>query len=190
MLICFIVVVPIMVVCLSLLLLARRTVRELPQRQIRPTVKRFIGLELPSKADNLRALFHSYRGVENVSLAFQTDQQGWSYILDAFAGKKHIHRHEFPQPENRPFQWGAWGAFLLSCSYQNQLRVRIFDEDLINRIGSDHLEYVNTGHYPKDAVTGYYLNGISGDPMSELVFYHILVFKDRGLVYIYAAKEA
>ncbi len=183
-------VVLIVVGCSFLLLLAwatTGTLRELPQRRIRPMVKRFTGRELPGKAEDLRAIFHSYRG-RQIFVAFQTDHEGCSYILDAFAGK-HVQRHEFPHAENNPFEWHGMSAFSRGCWYQKELGVTLFDEDLINRITRDDLEYLKTGHYPEDALTGYYLAGASFDLGSKSWrHYVILVFKDRGLVYLFASK--
>ena len=184
-------VVLIIVGCLFLSLLARvtkGTLRELPQRQIRPMVKRFTGRELPGKAEDLRAIFHSYRGLELIFVVFQTNQEGCSYILDAFVGK-HVKMHEFPHAENNTFEWHGMADFSTGCRYQKQLGVVLFDEDLIGRIRRDDLEYVNTGRYPTDAVTGYYLAGASFDPSSKIwCHYAVVVFKDQGLVYICAEQ--
>jgi hypothetical protein len=186
--------VPMIIICLFLLLLSRvtkGTLRELPQRRIRPMVKRFTGRELPGKVEDLRAIFRSYRGVEAIFLAFQTDQQGCSYILDAFAGK-HVKMHEFPPAEGTSFDCTGILVFHKACwYYQKELGVTLFDEDLINRVLSDSsgLEYANTGRYPEGTVTGYYLAGASFDRSSKLWRHHVvLVFEDRGLVYLYAAR--
>ncbi len=61
----------------------------------------------------------------------------------------------------------------------------LFDKDLLDRIRHDFLESVNTGRYPKDAVTGYYLEF---NDSSKLGNYNVLVFKDLGIVYISAEK--
>lgn len=182
--------IPTVLMCLSC---SRRSsadkhYRELPQEEIRPLLKGITGRELPDKADDLRAILYSFSGLEELFVAYQTDQEGCLYILDAFGGE-HVKMHEFPHADNNTFEWHGMADFSTGCRYQKQLGVVLFDEDLIGRIRRDDLEYVNTGRYPTDAVTGYYLAGASFDPSSKIwCHYAVVVFKDQGLVYICAAK--
>ena len=186
MLIFFIVVIPIIVIFLLLFFATRQShsiLRELSQEEIRPMLKRITGGELPGKVEDLRAILYSYSGLEDLFVAFQTDQEGCLYILDEFGGQD-VLRQEFPSIEKSPFQWIRDG-FDEGCHFQEKLGVAIFDKELLDRLTRDYLERVNTGLYPKDAITGYYLEF---DASSKLVFYRVLVFKDQGLVYIFAEK--
>jgi len=178
---------PIIVIFLLAFLVTRRPhsiLRELSQEEIRPMLKRITGRELPTKLEDLRAILFSYKGLENFFVAFQSDQEGCLYILDAFGGQD-VFRQEFPQEGNNPFKWDLVG-FDEGYRFQKKLGVVLFNKDLLDRIRYDALEHANTGRYPKDAVTGHYLEF---DASSKLTFYRVLVFKDRGLVYICAEKK-
>jgi hypothetical protein len=76
-------------------------------------------------------------------------------------------------------------GFEAGCEFQKKLGVVVFHKDLLDRVHTDFLEYAGTGRYPENAVTGYYLEL---DDRSRLVFYRVLLFKDRGLVYIFAEQ--
>lgn len=174
--------IPTVLMCLSC---SRRSsadkhYRELPQEEIRPLLKGITGRELPDKADDLRAILYSFSGLQELFVAFQTDQEGCLYILDAFGGE-HVRTWEFPHLEYIPDMSG----FEAGCEFQKKLGVVLFHKDLLDRIHTDFLEYAGTGRYPENAVTGYYLEL---DDRSRLVFYRVLLFKDRGLVYIFAEQ--
>lgn len=107
MLIFFIVFIPIVVIFLLLFLATRRShsiLRELSKEEIRPILKRIAGRDLPSKAEELRAILYSYSVLENLYVAFQTNQEGCLYTLDEFGGQN-VKREEFPQVEKNPFRW-------------------------------------------------------------------------------------
>jgi len=187
--ICLSMFVPIIIICLLLFLLARQpdSVRELRREDISPMLKRITGKELPDKVKDLRAIVFSegdFEKIEQLFVAFQTDQENCSRILDEFGGQDVNERHEFPQDENNPFSWDMY-SFEQGYHFQQKLGVDLFDIDLINRIRDDALEHANTFSYPKDAVTGYYLEF---NASSKLLYHRVLVFKDRGIVYITASK--
>ncbi len=159
--------------------------RELRQEEIRPMLKRITGRELPGKVEDLRAILYSRAagGLEDIFVSFQTDQQGFLYTLDAFGGQD-VKMEEFPQVGKNPFRWIRAG-FDEGYRFQKKLGVVLFDKDLLDRIIHDALEHDNTGRFPKDAVTGYYLEF---NDSSKLVNYNVLVFEDLGVVYISAEK--
>ena len=155
--------------------------RELPQEEIRPLLQSITGRELPDKVDGLRAILYSFSGLEELFVAFQTDQEGCLYILDAFGGQ-HVRTWEFPHREHITDTSG----FQAGCEFQKKLGMVLFDKDLLDQIHTDFLEYAGAGRYPENAVTGYYLEF---NAASKLVFYRVLVFKDQGLVYICADRK-
>lgn len=189
MLIFFIVFIQIIAIFLLLFLATRRShsiIRELSQEEIKPTLKRITGRELPDKAEELKAILYSRAagGLEHIFVSFQTDQKGCLYTLDTFGGQD-VKREEFPQVGKNPFRWIRSG-FNEGYRFQKKLGVVLFDKDLLDRIIHDFLECVKKGRYPKDAVTGYYLEF---DASSKLTRYRVLVFKDQSLVYIFAEKK-
>lgn len=184
-----VVFVLLVIVCLILFVLERHpgnsAYRELRKQEIRPTLKRITGRGLPTKVENLRAILFVYNGLEDLGVAFQTDQEGCSYILDEFGGEN-VLMEEFPDVKSQPFEWDFAG-FDQAYGFQKKLGVVLFDKNLYDRIQLDALEHANTGDYPKDAVSGYYLE-FNAD--SKSVFYRVLIFKEQALVYISAEKLA
>jgi len=158
--------------------------RELRREEIGPMLMRLTGRELPGKVEDLRAILFAERSFEHLFVAIRTDQKGCEYLLDAFGGQD-VQREEFPRDKNNPFSWNMSG-FWTGCRFQEKLGVDLFDEELINRIKGDALERANTGHYPKDAVKGYYLAGAC----SKSVFHLVLLFKDQEIAYLFIANEA
>lgn len=181
----------IIIICHLLLLLPRRNHnlvrRELHKEEIRPILKNITGKELSTeKVENLRAVFFDYHGLETLYVSFKTGHKEYTHILDTFGGK-YVKMEEFPQDRNNPFSWDI-SSFLIRDRFRKEVGVDIFEEELIKRIREDALVNANTGNYPKDALTGYYLEF---NTSSELIFYRIyriLLFKDLGLVYIFAEK--
>lgn len=159
--------------------------RELGKSEIRPMLKELIGKELPPKADDLRAILYADRGLNDFYGSFRTDEEVLSYILHEFVGEG-VLMHEFPQDKNNPFQW-LTSALYSGCEFQEKLGIKLFDKKLIKRIEKDGLANSIRGHYPEDAVTGYYLEYKA---LSETVskIYIVLIFKDRYLVYIFAEE--
>ena len=158
--------------------------RELQKEEIRPILTRLTGRELPTKVENLRAIFHiegDRERLEELYVAFRTDQKGCEYILDTFGGQN-VQREEFPLDENNPFKW-RMSDFLYACRLQKDLGVDLFDEELINRIERDAMVNTLRGHFPKDAVKYYFL----GSSCSDL-FYTVLIFKDMSIVYMFVSK--
>jgi hypothetical protein len=162
-----------------------RVCRELSREEIRPFLKRITGIELSSKVkvEDLRAILFGYNGLEDLYVAFNTDQEGCLYILDVFGGKE-VLRQEFPQDKNNPYSWDI-SIFDSVYNLQKKVSIALFDKNLLDRIKDDALEHANTGSYSEDAIAGYYLEF---DAKSKLSSYRILVFKDLGIVYIFAEK--
>jgi hypothetical protein len=179
----------IIMICSSLLLLVKSCAKssyiELSQREIRPTLKRITGRDLPSNVEKLQAILYSYKGLEDVFIAFQTNQEGCSHMLNEFGSGQDVMKQEFPDKEFSFVEYSMM-VFLNGYQFQKKLGIDLFDMDLIERIEHEHLEYVNTSRYPKDAVTGYYLKFTD---TLKLTFYRILVFKDLNIVYIFAEKK-
>jgi len=155
--------------------------RELHIEEIEPFLIQLTGRKLPGKVENLRAILFGYRGYKDLYVAFKTDQKGCSYILDVFSGQD-VPKQEFPQDTDEPFKWDV-DIFDMGYNFQKKLGIVLFDKNLYDRVRGDAMELANTGRYPEDAVTGYY---IEFDAKSKLAFYRILVFKDLGIVYIFA----
>ena len=174
----------------SLLLFAKRnyrsTLRELSQEEIRPTLKRITGQDLPTYVEELRAIQYSYSDLEDIFIAFKTNQEGCSFILNEFGSGQDIMKQEFPDKEYSRVEY-SMVVFLHGYHFQKKLGVDLFDIDLIERISDEHLDYVFTNRYPKDAVTGYYLK-FAGADNSNSIFYRVLVFKNLNIVYITAEK--
>lgn len=184
--VCLIVFTPAIVIGLLLYLAVRPDKpvrRELHPEEIRPMLKRMTGRELVGKAEGLRAIFYRYGPVEDLFVAFQTDQEGCSDVLQAFGGQN-VRMEEFPDVENGPFGWTMAG---FRIGYARELSRDPFDQDLIDRIRDDALEYYALGHYPKDAITGYYLECSTGSESHE-IFYNVLIFKDEGVVYVFGER--
>jgi len=157
--------------------------RELHQEEIRPMLKRITGRELPAKVEDLRAIFYYCEGLENLLVAYQTDEEGCLYALDAFGGQD-VKKEQFPRVG---FRVGSSG-FDKAYFYQKRLGLTLFDENLIDRLRRDYTKQITTRRFPKDAVTGWYLEF---NTISKLYTYKykVLIFKDLGIVYIYASKE-
>lgn len=157
--------------------------RELRSEEIEPFLIQLTGHELPDKVEDLRAILFGYNGYKDLYVAFKTDQKGCLYMLDLFGGQDVV-RQEFPQDKNNPFQWDI-DIFDIGYDLQKKLGIVLFDKNLYDRVQGDALVHAFTGRYPKDAITGYY---IEFDARSKLAFYRILVFKDLGIVYVFAEK--
>lgn len=163
---------PTLIVCLVLSALTvhlmRPVYRELRPEEIRRSVRRMTGHELPEEACDLRGILFNRRGRE-LYVAFETDPNGCSYIVDAFR-TQHLEasRGQGLSPED----WWM-GCFVRGCVYQRGLGTVVFDPILVNRVGLDakvteHACYVRASAESK-------------------VRYVVLVFRDRGLVYLFAA---
>jgi hypothetical protein len=155
----------------------------IPEKDIRVTLKHFVDWELPDQLNTTRAIFHSYRGHEEIFLAFTTSEEAWKGMLNAVAPYA-SRREEFPGDGTNPLQWDMHG-FGLGCLYQKTLGVTVFDEMLLDQITSDDIDYVSTGNYPKDVIRVAY--SASGDALPAR--WRVLVFKDRSLVYVFSARE-
>jgi len=157
--------------------------RELQREEIEPILMRLTGHELPDSVTDLRAILLAQGGFEHLYIAFGTNQEDYERLLDVFGGQD-AQMEEFPQGKNRPYEWDMSG-FLTGCMIQEDLGVNLFDEELIRQIRKDDLVNITTGHYPKDAVKGYYLAGAC----SKSVFYCVLIFKEQKYVYLYIAHN-
>lgn len=161
--------------------------RELSLEEIRPLFKNITGQELPEKrkVKNLRAIFYDYYKLEHLYISFETDQEGYFNILEIFGGKD-VKKEEFPKEGTNPMYFETIG-FDEGYRFQKQLGVELYDMALLNKIRNDYLASLETetGNYPKDAITGFYLYLIN---RSKSFSYTILVFKEQGIVYIFAAK--
>jgi len=58
---------------------------ELPTEKIRPALRKFGGIELPKKADGLRAII-SHRRDPEIFVTFQTDFEGIGHVQSTFSG--------------------------------------------------------------------------------------------------------
>jgi hypothetical protein len=157
--------------------------RELQREEIEPIFMRLTGHELPDKVTDLRAIRLAQGGFEHLYIAFMTNQEGYECILDVF-GRQGAQIEEFPRDKNRPYEWDMSG-FLTGCNIQEDLGVNLFNEELIRQIKKNDLVKITTGHYPEDAVKGYYLAGAC----SKSVFYCVLIFKEQKYVYLYIAHN-
>lgn len=161
--------------------------RVLNTEEIRPIFNQITERQLPDKAENLRAIYSkSHNDIEKIFLAFQTDQEGFSYILNKFGGRN-VKIIEFPELEvHGPWITRMLTIFSSGCHQQEQLVIELFDEGLITRIQTDYEAWdYKTGQYPKDAVGGWYLEY----SVRAAKYYFILLFKDENLTYIFAGKN-
>lgn len=182
----------IIVICPFILFLAWLSdpgyiIRELHQEEIRPMLKRITGRELPAKVEDLRAIFYYCEGLENLLVAYQTDEEGCLYTLDAFGGQD-VKKEQFPRVGFRVDSSGFDKAYYDFQKDLKELGVTLFDENLMDQLRRDYTEQITTRRFPKDAVTGWYLEF---NTISKLYIYNykVLIFKDLGVVYIYASKE-
>lgn len=160
--------------------------RVLSAEEIRPIFNQITERQLPDKVENLRAIYSDFRSIEDIYLSFQTDQEGFSYILNGFGGQK-VQVIEFPESEvTSLWRDGVVRAFLKGCYQQEDLGIELFDENLLNRIRTDlYKRDHKTRQYPSDAVAGWCLD-YSVKPTK---YYSILLFKEKHLVYIFAGKN-
>jgi hypothetical protein len=161
--------------------------RVLSAEEIRPIFIQITERQLPDRTKNLRAIYSKFHSdIEGIFLAFQTDQEGFSYILDEFGGRN-VKIIEFPESEvHGPWITRMLSIFSSGCYQQEQLGIELFDEDIINRIKTDFEAWdYKKGQYPKDSVSGWYLDY----SVRAAKYYFILLFKDTHLAYIYAGKN-
>jgi len=162
--------------------------RALREEEIRPMVEELTGKALPGKAEDLRALMWGEAGIRELYLAFQTDQDGCSHILQAFGGEG-VERHDFPDEDDRDSSaWGFLHNFDRGYAFQKELGLMVFYRTVFGRVGTDALQYVGTGTYPDKAVTGHYLRFYDDTEPLE-TWYDILVFPDQGIVYLCAGRR-
>jgi hypothetical protein len=189
-LISFFACILIIILCSYLLLFTKRNTRfprELSQDEIRPILKHITERDLPIYVEELRAIFYSYHGLEDIFIAFKTNQEGCSFILNEFGSGQDILKQEFPDKEYNRMEFGMEAFVFNGYQFQKKLGIDLFDMDLIGRISDEQLDYVNTGRYPKDAVTGYYLKFIDNSK-SEVILYRVLIFNNLNIVYIATRK--
>lgn len=183
----FIVFILVVITCLVLfvLLMSRpsSTHRVLGPEKIRSMVKQMTGRDLPTDVENFRGVELGYDRYVRVFLAFETSQNGLSYILDTF-DKHDVKREDFPHEMNKPEDLGP-RIFWMVREFQDKLGVVQIDKDLCNKLWHDNMEYMNNGTYPTNAVSGSYLR--SNDSCS--VYYYCLIFKDLGLVYMFLTND-
>ncbi len=186
--------IPVLMVSLCLLLTAhpRRAAdfvyRELSVNEIRPMLKEITGKALPDKAEGLRAILWGECGIRELYLVFHTDQDGRSYIMEEFGGQN-VEKHDFPDEKNcDSFRWTALRNFDRGYLFQRELGVMLFDRTLYDRIREDIMQRFEIGHYPEDAVSGHYLQ-FYDDTQPLLMWYQILMFPDRDLVYVCAGRR-
>jgi len=164
---------------------------ELKQGEIRPKLKSIIGKELPETVENLRAVIYSVgkndRYVE-LFVAFHTDPNGCSYVLKEFDGpdvKKLISFQGICGDRSISFM-----DFERGYRLQEECGAVLFDIYLIRLVKDDYsVRYAITGKIREGAPSGNYIY-CEGEYEPEIFYkYHVLIFTDRGLVYIYALKK-
>ncbi len=134
--------------------------RELRPKEIRAWLRLITGRRLPSRTEGLRAILNSFRGRE-IFVTFQTDEEGCSYILDAFGGQD-IQVREFVKERDYEL---PLHSFPNALCWQKELNIVLFDPEAIE--AATHLH------------SGY---------ESPLV-YEVLIDKNRAKVYIYAERQ-
>ncbi|MCL5282669.1 MAG: hypothetical protein M1376_22520 [Planctomycetes bacterium] len=164
--------------------LTRPVYRIVPERDVRATLGRFVDWTLPDELEATQAMFHSYRGYEEMFVAFTTSEEGWKSMLNAVTPHA-SRREEFPSDGTNPLQWDMHG-FIMGCLYQEKLGINVFDRLVLDKITADDMDHVSMGTYPKDVTRVSYL--ASGDVAPAR--WRVLVFTDRSLVYIFAAKPS
>jgi len=157
----------------------RHRYRALEYEEVGPVLRSFTGRRLPGEVQDLQAILfddtlYSRESLPALYLAFQTNEQGCSYVLNEFRGPN-VRIELFSEQPLGTDRW-LWnfGRFFNGCVYQNELGMMLFDMDLLRDI--QQAQVVNA-QFP-EAV--YYLQCSS---------YGVLVLPDRGTVYLYAWKR-
>lgn len=153
-----------------------RRYRTLGQEEAARVLKRFTGRQLPSEVEAFQAILfddtvQSREPLPTLYLAFQTDEQGCSYVLNEFRGPNVRIQLSSEQPLGTDRWWWNFGRFFRGCDYQNELGVLLFDRDLLRDIQQAQ---VANAQFP-EAV--HYVQSPS---------YGVLVLADRRVVYLYA----
>jgi len=188
--ICLSVIIPIIIICLLVVIDLRRPgpLRLLGPKKTRKTVKSMTGRKLPLSAEELQGISQACEGRDGrfheCYVTFKTDQEGISHILNTFGGEDVLVK-DFPNPENNTLEWKIMD-FEKAYSLQKELGVVLFDFNLIRQIRNEDLEFAIKKSYPEDAITGWYIES----RRSSIVSYLVLIFKDRGLVYIRIVEDS
>jgi len=112
------------------LLVEKAHERELSVEEIRPAFLRVTKHELPSKADNLRAIFQQFRE-QSIFVRFETDPESIEYILQNFGGERVISK-SLNTDDLRVMKKSNRRFFNNSLPYwQNENGVCLFDQDAI-----------------------------------------------------------
>lgn len=147
--------------------------RLLSQSEMRSFINHFVGRELPDKIENHQAIYYNCRGVEELFLSFNTNQEGCSNVVSTFNGQD-VRKEEYRQEESEPWGWET-GGFSGASLHEKKFGVDLFDRDLLNRVEFEK--------YPKDSGAIWYLGYSSRGGR-----YQVLVFEELLLVYIYCGK--
>lgn len=124
-------------------LVERAHERLLSVEEIRPVFLRITNCELPSKADNLRAIFEEGRD-PRIFVRFDTDSEGVAYILKEFSGERVISK-TFDADDIGVPKKSVSRFFTRLSFWQNELGVILFNPDSIE---SCHvLEYSGSRGY-------------------------------------------
>jgi len=134
--------------------------RELRPSEIRPWFKLITGRDLPEKTEGLRAMLWFFRDRE-IFVAFQTDDEGCSYILDAFGGQG-VQKGEFVKERDYVL---PLAGFVRAQHWQKRLGIVLFDQQTVGAAC-----YLDSGDNPPIA-------------------YEVLIDKDRCKVYIYSYRR-
>lgn len=99
---------------------------ELPAKQIRPELLKFGGLELPPKAEGLRAILSHSRD-PGIFVRFETDSEGIEHVLKTFGGPDVKSRILDANYFKEMKKYGG-SLFPQPLEWQEMIGVRILDE--------------------------------------------------------------
>ncbi|MBN2182626.1 MAG: hypothetical protein JW715_12000 [Sedimentisphaerales bacterium] len=77
-----------LIICITLITLSScspSSIEEVPGNEIRKKFKHITGLDLPGKAENMRAMYHIQRELFEIFVKFETDSEGITWANQTFA---------------------------------------------------------------------------------------------------------
>jgi hypothetical protein len=174
--------------------LRKSEVRELKPEEIKQRLKSVVGKELPQNIEDIKSILYiegDKGGYEELFISFHTNNDGCLHVLKEFGNQDIQNIQKFPKALiDKDLHFWQRGNFDKGCDFQKKIGIELFKEDLIAKVNGDCMQYAQTGKYPEDAVSDYFLYFESEDEQKFISFYYVLIFKDKGTIYIDAGKKS
>ena len=103
--------------------------KELPTKKIRQKLREFGGLELPRKANGLRAILSHSRD-PGIFVRFETDSEGIEHVLKTF-GKPGTKSKTLDPNDFKEMKKFGGRLFPQPCQWQEMVGVRLFDQESV-----------------------------------------------------------